>query len=376
MTTTADLFNASTDCWLEIADRDLSDARQQASTLSPPGIVRQASFNHLTYALVRSWFSEELDESLNLWPYRAPNQTQAQWSVVNGTALRGGALNIVAIPSSGFSNDFYIPQEWVDIPAWVADYYIAVQLDIDDRVARIAGYCTHAEIKASGQYDPSDRTYRIATDRYCDDIYTLFMLRDAGLEGPTREKVAQLPELSPDRANNLLEQLVDPDLPFPRLARPFQLWGACLCDRHWLQQLYERRHSVASSLARNTVNLSAWVRRISEELSPDWQNVMQPSEFNLGFRDIDSLTKEKAVRVGGEDYILSVNVDPLDTGALRVTASIKAAGDDRDLPEDFSFYLLKHDGTVVCHSPSPTKSQCACTVTSAVNESEYTVLVD
>ena len=348
MTNTADLLDRSTDFWLDFTETDWTAALQQCDRLSPPGIARQAALNRLAIALLQPWLPEELNLDLDLWPNS--QQLEALWTVVNGVAWSAGDFKLVAIASSGFAADFSVPQEWVDIPEWVADYYIAIQVDVGDRVARIAGYCTHKDLKTIGQYDPYDRAYHLTSEQLTDDIYTLFMLRDAGLEGETTVVVPTIPDISPAQASNLLDRLSDREIPFPRLERPFALWAACLRDRQWMQQLYERRQGIAPSLGSRAVNLAAWARGLADTVAAGWQNATPSSE--LAFRNVETPTKEKLIRLEEETYILAINIVPLEAGGMTVTVSVRTANDERNLPADFRFDLCDRNEDIVSPSPS------------------------
>ncbi|TAG39467.1 MAG: DUF1822 family protein, partial [Oscillatoriales cyanobacterium] len=54
------------------------------------------------------------------------------WEVVNGTAFQIGETRLILIPSDETElEEFCVPQEWVDIPNWSADYYLPVQVNLD-----------------------------------------------------------------------------------------------------------------------------------------------------------------------------------------------------------------------------------------------------
>lgn len=56
----------------------------------------------------------------------------AVWDVVNGSAITIGTTKLVIIPTEAIDDgELEVPQEWVDIPSWVGDYYIVVQFRPD-----------------------------------------------------------------------------------------------------------------------------------------------------------------------------------------------------------------------------------------------------
>ena len=78
----------------------------------------------------------------------AASETSAQiassenlWEFVTGFALNLGKSRLVIIPSETIDTDeFSVPQEWVDIPELAADYYLAVQVNFEDRWLRVWGF--------------------------------------------------------------------------------------------------------------------------------------------------------------------------------------------------------------------------------------------
>lgn len=68
------------------------------------------------------------------------------WEVVNGTAIGIGETRIVLIPEAMDTDEYEVQAEWVDIPSWAADYYLAVQVNSEDCWLRIWGYTTHKKL--------------------------------------------------------------------------------------------------------------------------------------------------------------------------------------------------------------------------------------
>jgi Protein of unknown function (DUF1822) len=60
-------------------------------------------------------------------------------------------------------------------------------------------------------------------------------------EESTRSTIQQLPTIPQQQAQNLIDRLGNPEILTPRLAIPFQLWGALIEHGGWRQSLYQRR---------------------------------------------------------------------------------------------------------------------------------------
>jgi Protein of unknown function (DUF1822) len=136
-------------------------------------------------------------------------------------------------------------QEWVDIPNWAADYYLSVQVNLAEDWIRVVGYITHQRLKAIGIYEASDRTYCVNSADLIADLNLLWIARQFCPNETLRAEISPLPILPQSQAENLLKRLGNPDLIFPRLEIPFQLWGSLLTHGGWRQRLYEKRQGLA-----------------------------------------------------------------------------------------------------------------------------------
>jgi hypothetical protein len=192
--------------------------------------------------------------------------------VVNGSAITIGSTRLVLIPAETMDDaELEVPQEWVDIPSWVADYYLAVQVKLDaqssDRWVRVWGYTTHQALKSESHYDPDDRTYCMEARQLTQDLSTLWVTLQFCSE-PTRATIAPLPELNPTQAENLIRRLGNSAIAFPRLMVPFTLWGALLKNLAWRQQLCQQRSQNQAASDSGQISLSQWLQG---QFSTGWQ---------------------------------------------------------------------------------------------------------
>jgi hypothetical protein len=228
--------------YLEIPESALE---QQNQTFSTPGATWQARLNQMSLAAILPWLQEE--RAAKVFPSVAA--LPSFWEVANGTAIDCEDIRLVLMPTIAIDlRELRVPQEWVDIPTWRADYYLAIQVNPDAGWIQIWGYATHHQLKTKGLYDDSDRTYSLDEADLIQDLNVLWIARQLCPEEPLRTDVAALPALLLPQAENLLERLGNPAIVFPRLAVPFQLWAALLEHGGWRQRLYERRQR----------NLNSW----------------------------------------------------------------------------------------------------------------------
>ena len=172
--------------YLEIAENTLERIWQQIDTYSSVSRRWQAYLNQVALKTFLTWLQEEHAIKARVWPNRAA--LPFIWEVVNGTAIEFEGLRLVLLPTDSFDvSEFRVPQEWVDIPSWVADYYVAVQINPDDGYFRVVGYTTHRQLKQKGQYDASDRIYRLDENDLIGDLELLWIARQLCPEEILRE---------------------------------------------------------------------------------------------------------------------------------------------------------------------------------------------
>jgi len=225
------------DLLLKISDNEQNLAWEESQCLPTPSARFQAYINRLAMFTVVPWIEETLS---------IKTTQQSCWELVNGTAITLEQTRLILIPTDAIdTTEIRIPQEWIDIPSWVADYYLAVQVNTEDGVVRIWGYTTHLQVKQQGNYHPGDRTYSLDAQFLTRDINLLWITHQLCPTATTKSVVTPLPHLPLAQAHNLLTRLGNPTLAFPRRAVPFSLWGALLEHGGWRQRLYELRLGLA-----------------------------------------------------------------------------------------------------------------------------------
>ena len=242
---------------------------KQEQPYSTAGACQRGWINQKCLQAFLPWFKEEIAPTARVYPNSAA--LPSFWEVVNGTAITFDRDRLVLIPTLAIDEDeLRVPQEWVDIPEWVADYYIAVQVNPDEGWMKIFGYTTHQILKTKGVYDPGDRTYSLESEDLIPDINVLWVTRQLNHSEALRAEIAPLAPIAKTQAENLLERLGDPDVKFPRLAVPFSLWGALLAHGGWRKKLSELRQglliqwSIPQCLQTGVANLAqewGWEKR-------------------------------------------------------------------------------------------------------------------
>ncbi len=272
---------------------------------STPGACQRAWVNQVCLTTFLDWLQGEVTPHARVHPNTAT--VPSIWEVVNGTAVNFDNSRLVLIPTLAMDGDeLRVPQEWVDIPEWVADYYLAVQLNSEEGWMRVSGYTTHQQVKSLGVYDAGDRTYSLESDQLISDLNVLWVTRQLSPEEITRVSVAPLPPLPQTQADNLLQRLSHADIKFPRLEVPFQLWGALITHGGWRQRLYELRQGVVESASVGQW-LQAGVANFAQQLGWERRQFLAASS---GMRSAESqvslLGLSRQILVAGNTYELRV----------------------------------------------------------------------
>lgn len=243
ITTNSTIFNA-TDLVLEIDQATIERVWLLSQTASNPSSRWQNYLNQVALAVFLPWLQAEEDATAKIqWQQE---QQDAVWEVVNGTAIAIKNANLVLIPSEADDlEELRVPQEWIDLPNWQADYYLAVQVNVDGGYVRVWSYATHQQLK-QGSFNHSDRTYSLTDEELIGDLNALWVARALCPNEATQAVIEPLGELSPVQANNLIERLGNPAQLLPRLVVPFATWSALLQNPSWCLRLAATRRGIAT----------------------------------------------------------------------------------------------------------------------------------
>ncbi|HAX75088.1 MAG TPA: hypothetical protein DCY88_04435 [Cyanobacteria bacterium UBA11372] len=283
--------------WLELTDRDLELARPNPKNYSNDTGRNYAFFNRLCLNAFLHWCQENLD----LEPAVFPNQEVLPmlWEFFTGCGINLYGKRLVLIPSDAIDMaDFAVPQEWVDIPNLAADYYLPVQIDLENRSVHFWGFVSRRTLKAKADFDSIYRLYYVEGDWV---IPNLEMLEGASNLREEKGQVAPLVTLSNGEVENLMVKLREPSPYSPRLKAKFEKWGALLNENRWLQQLYEGRTGCPSHKLDAAVvfNLSIWLDGIVEagwQTFDQWFNAKIPAFRAKQVRGIELDSPEKIKR--------------------------------------------------------------------------------
>lgn len=340
-------FSLPTELWLEVSPTVQNQAWQQSQSYLTPSGRWNAYLNQMCLSTFLPWLQAEYV------PEASPKMALASWQVANGCAIAIGSKRLILIPSKTIeTGEFSVPQEWVDIPSWAGDYYLAVQVDLEGEWMRIWGYTTHEQLKTSGSYEADERLYCLDASEMILDLNVLWVVQQLCPDEQTRAAIAPLPELSDIQVKNLWQRLTSSAVSHPRLELPFPLWGALLEREDWQQQLAPQR----GESSRLQANLSQWFQNIFEE---GWQAVEtllgQEPSLAFNFRQAPASTQE-VVRVklldletqaGHQAVLLMVTLATHADSRIEVRVQLYPFNPTSYLPAHVRLALLSTSGEVV-----------------------------
>lgn len=258
-----------------------------------------------------------------LWPNANPLDI---WHVVDGLAITLGERRVVVMISEAMdAGELRVPQEWIDLPAWAGDYYVAAYVDVDEGQLALWGYTPYAQLKQQGQYDVSDRTYVLEEDALIQDFSAFWVAQQ--LESLGTIAIESMPTVSPTQLNNLIPRLAN--ALEPRLELPFGLWGALMSNPDARSRLYQQRQGktgIQTALANTPTQLAEWT---TQRLSEGWNSLTSLLPQSLAYSVRSSSTgadSTASTTTGAKEVVLQTTADTI---ALVLAISVTTEADER-----------------------------------------------
>jgi hypothetical protein len=312
-----------------------------STSFSTAAAQRRAYLNQICLSAVQEWLKTDKRLDAKIWPN--VSALMSFWEIVNGSVLTIGSQRFCLLPTEAIDADeLRVPQEWIDIPSWIADYYVLLQVDSDEGYVKVVGYTTHADLKTKGQYDADDRTYTLPTEDLIADINVIWLAQEFCATQTLRTAVPALATLEQAQANQLITRLSASEQVIPRLAIPFSLWAALIAHGGWRQRLYEQRQGLPEQWS-----VSQWLQTGLSELATQlgWgQGNAQAAPVMLGSRGLSSGTTamQRELTIASQPYLLQIIPQTSDNQTVwRFTLSSPTS--NQPIPAGFTLRLLSED---------------------------------
>jgi Protein of unknown function (DUF1822) len=336
--------------WFEITPPIEAEAIRQSQHCTTPDRRHTAYLNALGLQAVLAQVQETVPEA-KIWTDL--EQLPTFWEFTTGSVILIGSTRLIVMPSEAVDDgELEVPQEWVDIPNWAGDYYLAVQVQLESRWVRVWGYTTHQALKSIAQYDATDRTYCLKAEQLTQDMNAFGVTVQFCLAEQTRAAVAPLPELPLTQAQNLIRRLGDRAVGFPRLAVSFSLWGAVMEQGGWRQALYQQRQGEQG------VWLGAWLQGQFTEVWRSIDAIFPPQQLAAAWRNSSALPNELyeinrvkvlefSSQIGDESIALCVGLTSVNEAEVNIGIQICPVGDNLILLNEVQVRLLDGRGSEI-----------------------------
>ena len=355
-------FTEPEEMLLEISPSLQTSSWQESQMYATPNSRWRAYMNQICLHGFLNWVKAEYVPEATIW-HSSPG-IPAFWEFVNGTAILLKEKRVVLIPSEAIDDsELEVPQEWVDIPSWAADYYLAVQVTSDGEWVRIWGYITHTELKSLADYDQVDRTYCIDARHLIKDLNAFWMTYQFCGTEEMKAEIAPLPELSTVQAENLVQRLSNLSVTFLRLAVPFTTWGVLLENEQWRQRLYQQRlqylrQAAPTQFSQVQVSLSRWLEQIFDASWQAIETFFEPNSSSLAFNfrtssglNAATIKRAKLIDLGMEieahKVILLIALIPEANQQVSIRVQLHPAWNLPYLPANIKLVLLSDRGEIL-----------------------------
>jgi Protein of unknown function (DUF1822) len=260
-----------------------------------------ADLNLQCKAIIKEWLQESMGlPSKEDSPYSgSPERLVSQ--LVNGFCLKIKKSKVIFIPSEQIDiSSFEVAQEWVDLPEWMGDYYVPIQVDVDAQHLHLWGMITHQELKQVEEPDDKKfRYYNVDADRTIDNLEVLWTSCELAPEPRSKN----IPMLMFCAGHGVAKQLIDrvkseTESNFERLVLAFEQWGAILNDPGYLNQYLQPEAVLVTVSPKQAITtfLGGWLDETAAKMYQDWKTLeeyISPRQPAIVFRDSSPALKSR-----------------------------------------------------------------------------------
>ena len=337
--------------WIEFSPSEIQPSEKPMQ--SHPLAQKNSFLNQLSSRKIQQWLEEELGGKLSPRLSFPEKDLPSIWEFVNGTSITIGNQRLVIIPSEGTDLEaLEVPQEWVDIAGWEADYYLAVQVETEANWLRVWGYTTYQQLKAKGYYNAISKTYELERQDLIEEINV--MLSDE----KWNHSESSSPNVSPEKVQSLIQEHCQQPGYSLRMLMPFPEWAYFLSHGVWRKQIYQYRMSGAtetSPLQQVWQKTGSWLADQSKQGWHSVEKVLGPQR-SLAYqvRNHQSFPEDAAAKIidlGIElkqsAFALLVAQFPTENQKVLVYVQVHPMGEDSYLPPNLQLELLDETGELV-----------------------------
>ncbi|RUT02844.1 hypothetical protein DSM106972_057640 [Dulcicalothrix desertica PCC 7102] len=344
--------------WLELSNQAQEDAWKQiySQHYSNDAARWRAFLNYLSLNTLSNWLKDDPEFS-NVIKIPSLDDLATYWEVVNGCAITVDNTKLVLIPSDKSNPlEFEVSAEWVNIPDWAGEYYLHVQLNLEQSWLRVWGYTTHEQLTQYATFNQMTRTYCLERESLIEDLNVMWVAREY-----CQQQLHFKPLLTTSnaQATQLLNILSQSNIHSPRLYGNFDEWSALIASNTQRQELYKARLSkLSNTIQPRFTNLTLWLEDIFET---GWQHVdallnLQQRTLAAQFRQDTALTPHRTqgaklidlgMQLGNKAVVLLIGLSPEIDDKVNIRVQLYPTSGEYYLPASIKLSLLLPSGAVV-----------------------------
>ncbi len=149
---------------LKISKLQIQKAKSIAANYADPIVSDRIFLNSLCLEIILPTITDIFDvKPSSVDSKKIKQQHQKIWQSLNGVGIDlPDQCRLVLIPTEDFdTEELRLKQEWLNNPKLIGDFYLAVQVSLEESWLRVWGFTSHKELKEQGDYDISDGSYAI-----------------------------------------------------------------------------------------------------------------------------------------------------------------------------------------------------------------------
>lgn len=322
--------------WLEIPETLIHPRKT-----SFPQIGGLLELNQICETVVLPYLQEYFPNAYGL------DQQQELWQLgLNGMGIEFDGIRVVCLPSAAWDLDgLQVPQVWIDSPVLAADYFVPVQVDLEEGMLRLWGVTSHKTLKETGQFIPRNRTYTLERNQLTETLNMLWLQQKYFPATQLRGEVAALTAPNIDELTQAWDLLRETPLPFAARCMGFNTWASILENVQW------RQHALSLSQQQppvpQAIQLSQW---LNHQFEQGWQAINELIAPQLVGAFMDTQIKrakliDLGVELAGCQVSLMMTISATESG-INLQASVYPTGERLTLPPNLHLKILTDSGEV------------------------------
>jgi hypothetical protein len=332
--------------------------------------------NRLSLQLLPSLQADIIDDfTVKLW--LPENEFSSVWQGVNGSAIDiirkdKTTTRIVLIPSNEQDiSQLRVPREWLELPNWVGNYYLAVEVNDDENYLQVWGYTTYEKLKEKGNYDAIDETYSLEIENLTEDLTSMYASLE--LYPCPRPHLDSVYVLEAENLAQIMKQLKSATMTLPRLEIPFPQWGAIMDNPELRKSLKQPtltenviQKQSAETLKQQAVNLLQWLEKSVTEGWQTLENLIDGDNLNLAYSyrrgnsasDSTVVERVKLIDIPINEEIQSlalvIAVNQISPEKFTLKFKLHTTEEKSLLPKSLQLQMLSSSGKIIQQSEART----------------------